>query len=338
MTTLVTGDFHLSDNPRDRYRHEFQKRLRGMVKKHDVTLTIILGDLTDVKDYHGAVLVNEIADHLDQLSELCHVIILKGNHDYLGDPDNPFFKWIGKVPNIKWINEPMHTSLNLKREFIMPFGNALFLPHTNNYEKDWEHVSTEKRFDWVFAHNTFEGAKVGARRLDGIPLSIFPSKCRVISGDIHYPQDVGKQLTYVGAPYTCHFGDSYEPRVILIDDNGKIHSIPCEGRQKRLIEIKSLKELDKYDMGEDILKIRYVLPSSKSDKWPDIKAEIKEWGKGQPFIIDAIHPVMEHEGTDAIVRTRGSRKTDDELIRDYVKRTGASGSTLKTGLKLIGEV
>ncbi len=328
MTTLVVGDPHLNDNPRDRYRHEFQKQLRAMVKKHDVNLTIILGDLTDVKDYHGSWLVNEIVGHLWKLSQLCEVIVLKGNHDYI-NPDTPFFKFLGKIEDIEWINEPTNSNRS--------FGRMLFLPHTNNYEKDWRYVFSGEQFDWVFAHNTFEGAQVGARRLEGIPLSIFPKNVQIISGDIHYPQTIGN-LTYVGAPYTCHFGDAYDPRVLLIDDEKhlyQVHSIPCSGVQKRLIEIKSLKELDMYDTGEDILKIRYILPSSKSDKWPDIKAEIKEWGKGQPFTIESIHPVMEHEGTDAIVRARGSRKSDADLIKEYVKRTGASEPTLKTGLKLI---
>jgi len=327
MTTLVAGDLHLNDNPRDHYRHEFQKQLRTLVKYHHIKKTIILGDLTDAKDYHSSWLVNEIVGHIDALASLCNVIVLKGNHDYV-DPTTPFFKFLSKIPNVRWINEPTYDCL--------PFGGAWFLPHTNDYKRDWKDIFTGKRCEWIFAHATFEGAQVGPRRLDGIPLDIFPRNCKIISGDIHYPQTVGKNLTYVGAPYTCHFGDSYKPRVLPIGDNGEIRSILCQGVQKRLVKIGSLKELDKFTRAApgDIVQIKYELPSSKTDKWPIIKNEIREWAKEHKYAIDTIRPTIERD-PGATMKNRGGRKPDNELMEEYAKRTGAPSSVLKIGLELM---
>src|SRR5205814_1607714 len=104
---------------------------------------------------------------------------------------------------------------------------CLFLPHTNNYKRDWKGLDFSK-YQWIFAHNTFQGANIGPRRLEGIPTSIFPRNAKVISGDIHVPQHFGP-IEYVGAPYRIDFGDDYEPRVLFLstkDEKRCIESIP----------------------------------------------------------------------------------------------------------------
>lgn len=195
MTILITSDLHLNDNPRDAYRHNFVSRiLPDVMNKHQADLLLILGDFTDEKTRHDAWLVNTIVSHLKALSKICSIVCLRGNHDYI-QADNPFFQFLGDIPNITWINKPTPSeSLGNLKHFL---GRSLFLPHTNNHERDWGKLINLPfdNYNWFFAHQTFAGAAVGPRKFEGIDPKIFPQDADVISGDIHQPQSF-ENVTY----------------------------------------------------------------------------------------------------------------------------------------------
>ncbi len=220
MTTLITADLHLSSNPRDDYRWIFvNDTLPRLIRKHRVTKLLILGDLTEVKDNHGSRLVNRIVERMHELSRMVNpLIILRGNHDY--KPGFPaFFSFLDRFSRILWIDG------------LTEHGDNLLLPHTHDWQRDWAPYMVDgvfrPGFRRIYAHQTFDGARVSRMRtMRGIPTSIFSDSTRVISGDVHVPQD--DKVSYVGAPYTVDFGDDYEPRVLLIDDSGVPKSIAGE--------------------------------------------------------------------------------------------------------------
>lgn len=329
---LVTADLHLNDNPRDAYRHNFMSGiLPSLIKKHNVELLLILGDITDDKDAHKSWLVNHIVDHFVELAKLCPIIVTKGNHDYT-DADNPFFEFLGEIDNVSWITKPKKLILDTKAG-----TKALFLPHTSFYKKDWADLSF-KDCDYIFAHQTFQGAAVGPRKMDGIPLDTFPKDACVISGDIHQPQTFG-QITYVGSPYLVDFGDNFKPRVLLLD-KGKTQSIPCPGPQKRLVEIISLTDLKKYKglNPDDILKVRYHLDAADHAQWPEIKAQISKWGEDNEYVIYLIQPVIDRGSGASTQKRKVVSRTDEELLATYSKSRAVNETTLKTGMNLMRKI
>lgn len=324
MTTLVTADWHLNDNPRDAYRHAAMKTLRRMASEHKVSRTIILGDLTDEKDRHSSELVNDVVEHLYQLSKMCPVIVLRGNHDYVV-ADDPFFGFVGHLPDVLWINNPTKITFE-------DLGQCLFLPHTRNYKKDWTGVSLEGH-DWVFAHNTFDGACTEhGRELRGIPRDIFPFlRDYVISGDVHVPQQL-KPINYVGAPYTIDFGDDYTPRVLLLTGDSAT-SVPVPGAQKRLIDEKGTPHVNP----GDIVKARVGIKAEQYADWPTIRQEWKDWAEGRKVILYSIHPVVEQKQTSVKKQIRDMAKSDEQILRSYAKGQQLDDSTIKTGLKLLAK-
>src|ERR1700693_3158967 len=233
MSILITSDLHLSESPRDMYRPDFMAWFKEQAKKLKADHGLILGDLTEVKDHHGSWLVNEIVKHIYDLAQLSRVTVLRGNHDYI-DPDSPFFAFLNELENVTWINIPTR--------FKLDSWDCLFLPHTRDYKKDWPTSLLQINHDWIFAHNTFEGADIGhGKRLSGIPQTIFREDAYIISGDIHIPQELEKVI-YVGSPYRVTFGDTFKPRIILIKNSGYA-SIYCPGPYKQLVEIKTLDDL-----------------------------------------------------------------------------------------------
>lgn len=234
---LVTADWHLSDNPRDNYRHLWQQQLRDMIEEYCVEVLLVLGDLTEEKDRHRAGLVNKVVDHLYQLGQLCQVIVISGNHDYV-NPATPFYGFAHRIKGITWVGIKDRSSPKKEAlDKLGMIGDALFLPHTTDYKRDWKGLKLNT-YDWIFTHNTFHNADIGnGQRVEsGIPVTVFGDRPQVISGDVHIPQKLGP-VTYVGAPYLIDFGDSYEPRVLLIDKKGQMRSIKTSGPQKRLVTV-----------------------------------------------------------------------------------------------------
>lgn len=323
---LFTGDIHLNSNPRDSYRHVFMaETLPALLRKHNVDALVIAGDLTDEKNYHEARLVNQVVDYLYELSVLCPVVVTRGNHDYT-DPEHPFFAFVSSIGRVAWINQP-----TIK-------DRILFLPHTGNWKRDWKDLDfTGHRL--ICAHQTFAGAKVGPRELEGIPLDIFPEDARIISGDIHVPQSFDI-VTYTGAPYLCNFGDAYEPRVLLWNGKGKPQSIPVPGVQKRLLEIDSLADLKsclRMVNAGDICKVRVTLHAKDHARWSEIQERVRQWGTENGLQIYTVQPQITGQKGAATARRRVDAHTDRQLVELYGEARAVGAQTLKTGLELMKE-
>lgn len=335
MSVLLTADLHFSDKPRDAYRFEFVPRLLSMIREHGVKFLIVLGDLTEEKDRHRAWLVNKVSDCLEELSDACHVIILRGNHDAT-DPTCPFFQFSRhfNYDRVLWINEPqiLHNPV---------LGDCCYLPHTNHYERDWK--ALKKRFkdcSYIFAHATFKGVKVGsAPPLDGIPADVFPRSARVFAGDIHAPVKIGS-VEYVGAPYLVDFGDDYEPRVVLLDGGKAVKSIPCEGRQKRLVVVDSVEEVSQAlaDHAGDVVRVRVRTASADfHDSWATVRDQVEEACRRSGCDLNSVQPIITDSVEASSVGSASSRsaRTDTQLMEDYCLRMKASDTVLRTGTKLL---
>jgi predicted phosphodiesterase len=329
MTVLVTADLHFSDNPRDAYRHGFQATLQAIIKKHNPNMLFILGDLTEEKDHHGAKLVNQVVNHIAALGRILPVVILQGNHDYI-DIAHPFLEFVRNIPNVFWINTPKASTTY--PNWCAHIGDFLFLPHSTNYKRDWHYLGDFTKYNWIFTHNSFDGADMGhGQRASGIPTTAMQG-ARVISGDIHIPQKF-TNITYVGAPYTVDFGDNYEPRLLLVHKD-KYESIKVSGPMKRLVEITSIADLKNIKTHDaDIVKVRVMLDPAEYDKWPNLKDKINEWAEGRNVWAQTITPKL--------LQPRVAKRkiipavSDKQLLQQYAKAKGVDESTLKTGLVLL---
>lgn len=334
MTVLITSDWHLNDTPRDAYRHDFQKHLRAIAKKAKVQGILMLGDICEEKDRHGAWLVNEVVDHLVKLAEIAPVYLLRGNHDYL-NPEEPFFAMLGRIEGLTWVNHPT-PSASLPSGPLDELGDILFLPHTRDHNKEWAGLNF-KNFDWVFAHNTFQGA-VGdnGSLLDGIPVEVFPKDAHVISGDIHSPQTIGP-VTYVGSPYRVDFGDSFDPILLLIRDNKLVEVLLSDLPQKRLVTAANTDHgvaLEKpRGLHEgDILKVRVSLKSGDHAKWSEIQAEVRAWGTENGYTIHTIQPVViDSQVKSSAKRLSRARQDDSSLLQEYGRQRDIDPKTLNVG-------
>ncbi len=338
MSVLITADLHLGDNRRDDYRHDFvQYELPKMLEENEAERLLILGDLTDAKtNRQKTELVNDVVEHIAYLAKICPITILQGNHDYL-HPEHPFFGFLDRLKNVTWINKPIRLP-------IPELGGqcCLFLPHTRNYQRDWKGFDFVA--DWIFAHNTFTGAYARAgHELEGIPIEVFPVGALVVSGDIHVPQlipNTHANVRYVGAPYRIDFGDTYEPRVLVLEAPGCFISVPCPGPRKQLIELDydGMGALNSFKVQpKDILKVRITLPTDAVEKWDSFAQQVADWARKQKCVVSSIHPVLLQNSSKRPVFKGRDLVSDSELLCAYGKRRGVSEPVLKTGLDLLQE-
>ena len=265
---LLTTDLHLSEKTEDSYRFD----LFPWIRKHfrnKVGTVIILGDLTDRKNYHADFFVNKVVDCIRSLAKHFNVYILCGNHDYDVDPTQPFFGFLGKYTNVTYISTPTI------------YHNRLFLPHSRNPGEDWRVLSKPEMesVDIIFMHQTFRGSiSESGRELEGISSRRFRRfECPIFSGDIHVPQQLGP-ITYIGCPYHIHYGDKFEPRVLLINSKFETQDVHFPAPRKLMLDLNHGSDLNKMRrklQSGDRAKVRIHLPRSEFGNWPEHRDRVR---------------------------------------------------------------
>lgn len=334
MPTIITGDWHFSEEPRDVYRFKTMRTLRRIIKEQNADLLIVLGDICESKDRHSSNLVNAVVTEFHKFAKLCPVVILKGNHDYQAE-DAPFWGFLRRIPGITYIPTPTY-GINLPITLHPKLGRVLFLNHSINYKKDWASFDLSA-YDTIFAHQTFAGAlNESGHRMDGVPVDIFSPWTTIVSGDVHAPQRLNN-LFYVGAPYTVDFGNDYEPRVLLFDKT--FESIPVPGPQKRLVEEDGFEDtkraLKKLNEG-DIVKVRmHYSPGADQYSWQEIKDAVRNWCEDYKLHLEKIEPIVKHRASRKIEKR--TPKTDHELLDLYGKSRRINDRLMKTGHWIIDQ-
>lgn len=279
MAWLISSDLHLSDRPRDAYRFGLFKWLAQQQVKHNVDATFLLGDLTDRKDSHPSSLVNKAIDELLNLKP--PIFILKGNHDFLADPDSPYFRFLSNIDGIEFVSEPT---------FLREFGVAMVPHQPGQASFDRACAVIPRKAAGVMLHVTLQGAiaETGARLsgLSAAPVGLLQPQ-GVWAGDIHRPQTVncGAMVTYVGAPYHVRFGDNFTPRVLLVRDGIEQNLyFPC--LRKWVLRVHDADEiLNNDDLHKgDHVKVTVTLAREEAVEWVAHKQRVldacKELGLG----------------------------------------------------------
>lgn len=330
---LITSDLHLTANDADAYRFGVFKWLEKQLKKFEQDELLILGDITDFKDYHPAVLENRIVDELVQLTNLAHITILCGNHDYK-KVQAPALAFLNEIDGIDFIyGEPV--KLNRK----------LFLPHTRDPVSAWNpNSSMFDDIDYVFMHESVIGSKTSEMYNieSGISSKFFdflPKHIVIIAGDIHLPQRVGR-VEYVGAPYRIRFGDNYKPRILLLTDKiQKSLYFPCIS--KEVVEITDPNQLFDLDLESgDQVKVRLKISKSSYPEWEEKKRKIQEISSklGIDLRATELRTVKRRKTIVKDMEDAGN-KTDLEFFERYCtlekidKDTISSGKTLVLNIK-----
>jgi len=333
---LLISDLHLTDNEADEYRWKIFDWVAEYYDAEGDKNLLILGDLTDSKDHHSAKLVYRIIWQLNWLRDKgMEIFILKGNHDYI-DPDMPFFGFLDLFTYINYITHP--------KMWLIQGLECLFLPHTRNPIGEWEackFVRMKKyrdKADLIFMHQSVIGSVTSNnyKMTEGLRQSYFKRfKGRVISGDIHVPQECGL-VTYVGAPYSVRFNDHYDPRAIEISPSmggsdimyGNLFpNIP--GR--RTLDIKSVFDIE----APKGFQVKIRVHMSETTMWADVKEDVAAECKKRGLILSSLHLIKEGKLPLRKKAKAAEIKKPSEVVTHYGKRHGLSIKSINTGRRIV---
>ena len=322
MTYLIIGDLHLTDKPRDAYRFDIFPWIRKMQVKYRPTATYLLGDLTDSKDNHSATLVNKIVDGLWSI----HPTAVRGNHDYSANQKNPFFDFVNYIEGIQFITD------------AQTIGNVAIIPHYRSQAEFDQAVRDCGKADMYLCHQTFDGAIAETgRRLTGLsasPIELMKPRLGVYAGDVHKPQRAGI-VTYVGCPYQVRFGDDFEPRCLLVDNQGNERELRFDAPRKWSLVVRDKFDIlnDDYLCEGDQVKLTIELTREEAPDWKSIKQGV----------LDACKQVgVDVYGVKMKVKTGKQNKpevkpnaSNEEIFEQYCKASKTTKYCHEMGLKLL---
>lgn len=330
---LLVGDLHLTAQPRDVYRWSIFQTIRDELQRRKYTGLVLLGDISDQKDNHGAQLVNKVCAELCALSEVVTAVhVLRGNHDGI-DPRWPYFRFVGSFPRIHFYAEPLPLESDGKPSRI------LMLPHSRNPLRDWSAIRW-RDYDTALAHVTVKGAvSESGSELDSVVGSDYFRKrhIAVFAGDVHVPQAVGPVL-YVGAPYPIRFGDSFAPRTVRLFDDGSYELLELKPPlQRHMLDVKDAHELHSFHSlhAGDQAKIRLHLAEDQLHTWVKQRKTIVAFCRERKLDLVDVRIVKE-EGVDTKpVPQRVHAKHPLEMLQEYVDERKVADRLAAVGRSLV---
>jgi len=298
---------------------------------------VILGDLCDAKDCHPGSLVNKVVDSMMRFAEMGKEIhLLRGNHDYSGDPDCPFFLFLRSCPNCYYHNTAQ----------IWEIGNIRwsFFPHSRTPEHYWADMRRGKKdlgVDVTLCHQTFSGAfSESGKKLAGCDATALAGAGKIFSGDVHVPQAVGP-VEYVGAPYPIDFGDAYEPSMVAVENgNGCSWSyLYPPSIRKLVLRINDPEEIEFAPAWREGDQVKVVLTLKRRDfgSWESHRRRIK-------LLCDRNHLTLcglelQERTRQRIELSRGCSAlptSHEDQFKAYCEHAGIDESDARVGRKLLG--
>lgn len=331
LPALLASDLHLTANPDHEYRWSLFPWLANECACEKVKTLLILGDLTDAKDYHPAALPNRIVREFVKLREEVmrrtelefEIYILMGNHDYLKG-GAAFFEFLNAVPGLHFIAKPTESDFEGKL--------SLFLPHTKNPAQDWAKMDFS-HYQYLFMHQTIKGAVASnGEEMDGEALPDLGSAGKIYSGDIHVPQVIGP-IEYVGSPYHVHFGDDFKPRCVLLDRRGNPCDLHMKSPRRVSVKVESLADLRRLKLERgDQVKLTICVDEAQKGEWPYLRRRALELLEG----VDVQSTKLEVRRPEGFLRTvdRVAASPEDALVR-FVESEELPGSLLETAFEVM---
>lgn len=328
LPALLCSDLHLTANPRDEYRWGLFKWLAATCATEEVKTLLILGDLTDAKDYHPSSLTNRLVDNVAMLSWLgVDIWILLGNHDYLRK-GHAYFAFLSHLPNVHFVTTMTEIEDTGKGH------SAVMLPHTKDPIGEWAGLDFT-HYDLLFMHQTVDGAIAdNGQVMRGEKMPWLQAR-KIWSGDIHVPQVIGA-VEYVGSPYPIHFGDSFTPRCVLLDRRGRPSDLhfPCLSRHMLRFLPGDESALQYVKPGDQVKAVIELAPSERHE-WRRVQREVRERLEAAGADIHDLRLAASllPEGAAEAPNRALEALSDDEALLAFVEARELGGDAYEAGLE-----
>ena len=170
---------------------------------NESNIIFILGDIFDNRQSMNILVQNMVLDIFNQLSQICPIYCLLGNHDI-------YYKNSNSVNSIK-ILQPYITKI-FSEPTTKIFNSTSFgiMPWVEDKSKEQSIMESfiNEKLDYVLCHTEIQNFKFNNFRQieNGLKINKNISTKRIISGHIHIRQEDEKVL-FIGSPISLNRGD-----------------------------------------------------------------------------------------------------------------------------------
>lgn len=214
MKIIAIGDPHFRvDNIKE--VEEFIEKITALVKRESPDFVICLGDLLHTHERIHTIALNKAYEFIEEIRKLCFIYVLVGNHDYIQNQQfltqNHWMNALKQWENVCIVDNVIEKTYNDIKFIFSPYTpNGRFIEALNTLENDW------KDADCIFAHQEFQGCKMGAIiSTDGDKWDLdFPN---VVSGHIHSKQTPQPNIYYTGSSLQHAFGESENVSIAILE-------------------------------------------------------------------------------------------------------------------------
>lgn len=201
----------------------FLLRLEAWLIDNPVDLIVSGGDLLDQHERVHTLCLNKAIQYIDMLCKYATTYILVGNHDAINNQIflNTEQHWLNcfkKNQRVVIVDTIKHVTLNDVKYVFAPYVPDKRFQEALSTYPNW------KSADVIFAHQTFNGAKMGAILSHDIE-DWLPSYPMCVSGHIHQSQWIGDNLYYAGSAFQQGFSDSHDKTVACVVTKNKSTTI-----------------------------------------------------------------------------------------------------------------
>jgi DNA repair exonuclease SbcCD nuclease subunit len=352
---FLIGDVHLGMSYPNNYdkwfnvaKEYFSKFLLPLAKKELSKDDIIvqLGDLFDNRNYIPIDILNYGQYIIEELSSICPVHILVGNHDM-------YNKSSGDINSIKSFSYIPNVHIYENSRVIDYLGKSiLMMPYIEKRDEQSDILKKYSGCDYLFCHSDLNGAKmhltsVAHRNKNKIDVEDFSGYKNVKTGHIHIQQTI-KNVTFVGSIFEMDRNDLGNQKGIFILDvieNTEKFIINDISPRYKKVYIRQVSDIDTLDqistrdyidlyISNSLLinnrklrrKLELMLQSGNfaSVEYIDDLVVIEEGVKNEEDVSDV--------SEDNIIDIVSIKLDYTDMIKDYIKNQKYNSDGIKEGI------
>lgn len=324
LKALCVGDIHIHTNNITQV-DEFYKKLLKLINSIDIDIVILMGDVLHTHERLHTVAFNYATKLFKSISNIKPLYILVGNHDLINNSQflsqNHWMNCFKSYNNITIVDDVIVNTINNIKITLCPYvSDGKFLQALNTKKEQWEDSRC------IFAHQLFDGAKMGSIVAEGVEKWDEKSPF-VVSGHIHDKQKVQSNIYYTGSSMQHAFGESIDKTIlkITIDENDiSMEEIDLELSKKKILYM-DIDEIESFDYGSLDKNTQYKLTIHGS--YEEFEA-FKKTTKYKSIVKSGVKIVFKHKKSFMIEKKEQLKdkldkptcKSFNEILEEIVKK------------------
>ena len=319
MRLLLTADWQSQLSNLDRCKSAAESVL-SLVKEHGLEAVVVAGDLKQAYNPLDLRVINFWTSFVKELTSVgAHSLLLLGNHDRIGLYRDDL-NWL---PILEDAGASVCSDV---ASFRFQGGRVHALPFVGDKDayasslRKLHALPTNPKRDILVFHQTIIGSMYHALKTADVGASLKelkPQRYRYcLGGDIHMPQQIGKNAWYIGSPFPMNWGECNQEKKFCVLLDGKLRFVPTGAASWYDPSVKGFKKPKSWQGA----RLRLRVPVQPGQDYGALTLRTKASAEiVYPNAQITVQPVVQATTNTSIAEVEGSR-TERQHMEVYVRK------------------